>query len=139
MERMVIEAHWGYKPFVLKSGDLAEKGKFACLDTANLGKIVKGRTATTLFPIGVFNETMTGDGVKEISVKLFHEIQLIWWNNDSGTAVVAGDILSLCYMVDDQTVSGDSTGRSPAGIVMGLDAVKGVLVYTALPTLIAAS
>jgi hypothetical protein len=139
MERMVIEAHWGYKPFVLKSGDLAEKGKMACLDLANLGKVVKARTATGLYPIGVFNETLTGDGVKEISVKLFREIQMIWWKNDATTAVAAGDVLSYCYIKDDETVSGDDTGRSPAGIVMGLDTNKGVLVYSALPSLLAAS
>lgn len=139
MERMVIEAHWGYKPFVLKSGDLAEKGKLACLDTANLGKVVKGRTATGLWPIGIFNETLTGDGVQEISVKLFSEIRLVWWINDATTPVAAADILKYCYIKDDQTMSGDDTGRSAGGIVMGLDTVKGVLVYSALPALLAAS
>jgi hypothetical protein len=132
MERPVIEAHWGYYPFVLRNGDVAEKGKLACLDRATAGIVRKGVTATGLVPVGVFNESLTGDGVKKISVKLFDEIRAIWWNNDTTTPITANDIGDPCYIKDDVTVSGDNTGRSLGGMVLAVDAAKGVLVYTPL-------
>jgi hypothetical protein len=126
-ERMIIEAHWGYKSFVLKSGVLAEKGKLACLDTANPNVITKGAVSTTLIPFGVFSETKTGDGTAKIQVKLFREIQAIWWVNDTVAPVV--NVPSLAYIKDDQTVSSDGTSRSTMGFVLAVDANKGVLVF----------
>lgn len=133
-ERMVREAHWGYIALPLKSGELAEKGKLACIDTGDGGKIVKGRTAAGLIPFGVFQETLTGDGTKTVKIRLFAEIRALWWNNDSGgTPVTAADVGTIAAIVDDQTVSADDTGRSAAGLVLAVDAAKGVLVYAALP------
>lgn len=135
-ERMVIEANWGYIPMVLKSGEVAEKGHLACLDTTQSGKVVNGATSTTLIPFGIFQENLTGDGVKKISIKLFQEIKPHWWDNDTGTPVVAADIASPCFIKDSHTVSGDDTGRSFAGIVLAVSTAKGVLVYSSLPTAI---
>lgn len=134
-ERMQIEAHWGYIPLVLKNGDFAEKGKLCCLDLSLSGQVCKGRKATGLIPLGVFGETLTGDGVKTVIVKLFNEYRLNWWTNDTVTAVAAADIGTLCYIKDDVTVTGDDTGASPAGLVLKVDAVKGVLVYSTLPAI----
>jgi hypothetical protein len=136
-ERAKIEAHWGYKPFVLKSGVVAEKGKLACLDTTESGKVVAGKASTTLVPIGWFMESFTGDGVKTISVMLFDEIRLAWWDNDGGAPLAASDILHACYILDDHTVTATATGHSLAGVVMGIDSAKGVLVYSALPLVLA--
>lgn len=139
-DRMLIEAHWGYKPFVLKSGDVAEKNKLACIDLAAAnGQVCKGRTATTLFPIGLFNEAMTGDGVKTISIKMFCEHQLQWYVNDTTAPLDIGDLLKHVYIKDDQTMSADDTGRSIGGVLLGVDAAKGVLVYSGLPTIPAAT
>lgn len=135
MERMQIEAHWGYIPLVLKNGDLAEKGKLACLDLSLSGQVCKGRKATGLIPLGVFGETLTGDGTKTVIVKLFNEYRLNWWANDTVTAVTAAEIGTLCYIKDDVTVTGDDTGASPAGLTLKVDAVKGVLVYSTLPAI----
>lgn len=135
-ERMVIEANWTYVPFVLKSGEVAEKGHLACLDTTQSGKVVKGATSLTLIPLGIFQENLTGDGVKKISVKLFAEIKPHWWDNDATVPVVAADIASPCFIKDSHTVSGDDTGRSYAGLVLAVNAAKGVLVYQPLPTAI---
>lgn len=132
MDRQVIEAHWGYIPMVLKNTEVAEKGHLACLDRSTAGIVCKGKTGTGLVPFGVFNESMTGDGVKKISIKLFDEIRAIWWNNDTGTAVAATDIGDPCYIKDDVTVTADSTGRSVAGMVLAVDSAKGVLVYSPL-------
>jgi len=132
MDRMVTEAHWGYVPLTLKSGEVAEKGKLCCFDRSTAGIVCKGKTGTGLVPIGVFHESMTGDGTKKISVKLFDEIRAIWWKNDATTAVAAADIGDPCYIKDDETVSADSTGRSVAGMVLAIDSIKGVLVYSPL-------
>jgi hypothetical protein len=138
-ERQKIEAHWGYKPFVLKSGVVAEKGKMACLDTTESGKVVAGKPSTTLIPIGWFQETMTGDGVKTISVMLFDEVRLGWWDNDTGAPLAAADILHPCFILDDHTMTATATGHSQGGIVMAIDASKGVLVYSGLPMLLTPS
>ncbi len=136
-ERMKIEAHWGYKDFVLKSGVLAERGKLACLDTTESGKVVAGKASTTLIPIGWFYETLTGDGVKIVQVMLFDEIRLGWWDNDAGAPLGAADILHPCYILDDHTMTATATGHSLGGIVMGVDSAKGVLVYSGLPLMLA--
>jgi hypothetical protein len=130
---MVIEANWGYIPLVLKSGEVVEKGHMACLDTTQSGKVVKGAASATLIPIGIFQESMTGDGVKKISIKLFQEVKAFWWKNDATEAVVAADIGTWAYIKDSETVSGDGTSRSVAGLVLAVDAAKGVLVYQPLP------
>lgn len=127
-ERMVTEAHWGYYAFVLANAEVAEKGKLACFDTANNGVLVKGKDAAGLVPIGIFAESLTGDGVKRVQVKLHREVQMTWWANDNVAAVAAADRGGLCYIKDDQTVSSDDTGRSVAGRVMDVSTAKGVLV-----------
>lgn len=133
-ERMVIEANWGYYPFVLKSGEAAEKGKMACLDTVASGQVVKGAASTTLIPIGIFMESLTGDGVKKIQVKLFQEVKAFWWTNDGTAPVAADDIGTFAFIKDDVTVSMDDTGRSAAGLILAVDSAKGVLIYHPLPT-----
>lgn len=133
-ERMLTEAHWGYYAFVLANAEVAEKGKLACFDTANNGVLVKGKAAAGLVPIGIFAESMTGDGVKRVQVKLHREIQMTWWANDNVAAVAAADRGGLCYIKDDQTVSSDDTDRSVAGMVMDVSSAKGVLVLFGLKT-----
>jgi hypothetical protein len=135
MERQIIEAHWGYISLPLKSGELGEKGKLACIDLAASGQIVKGRVATSLIAIGVFHETVVGDGIKKIHIKMFKEIQAIWWINDTGTPLTVADRGKAAFIKDDQTVSGDSTGRSALGMVLDVDPAKGVLVYSPPPRL----
>ena len=128
-ERTLTEAHWGYYAFVLANAEVAEKGKIACIDTGNNGVIIAGAAAADLIPIGVFRESMTGDGAKKIQIKLFEEIQASWWDNDGVSPVVAADRGQLCYLLDDETVSSDGTSRSVAGMVLDVDANKGVLVH----------
>jgi hypothetical protein len=131
-ERMVTKAYWGYHLYTLKSGVLAEKGKMAAIDTAD-GSVTKGATSTTLIPLGIFAETLTGNGTLQIQVELFEEIVGRWWNNDTGAAVTAAMLGQACYIKDDQTVTSLSTGASKAGTVMAVDAIKGVLVHSIYP------
>jgi hypothetical protein len=134
-ERAIIEAHWGYIDLTLKSGEVAEKGKLACIDTGSNGLIIKGKAATGLIPLGVFHASLTGDGTKKVTIKLFREIQLIWWLNDATSPVTATEVGTTAYILDDQTVSHDGTSRSELGLVLAVDSIKGVLVYTGYPSL----
>jgi len=127
-ERMVTEAHWGYYAFVLANAEVVEKGKLAVFDTANSGVVVNAKSATGLIPIGIWAESMTGDGVKRVQVKLHRELQMTWWDNDGTNPVLAADRGKLCYLKDAVTVSILSTSRSIAGMVMDVVAAKGVLV-----------
>ena len=113
--------------FVLKNAEVAFKGNMACIDTS-IGEVVPGATSTTLVPIGVFTENLTGDGTALVNVSLFNNLWAYWFTNDTGTPVVAGDIGSSCYIKDATTVTGDNTGTSVAGLVVRLDTLKGVLV-----------
>lgn len=133
-ERMMTEAHWGYYAFVLANLEVAEKGKLAVFDTANNGVLVNAKSAVGLVPIGIFAESMTGDGVKRIQVKLHRELQMTWWTNDSVAPVSANDRGQLCYLKDNVTVSADDTDRSVAGMVMDVHATKGVLVLFGIKT-----
>lgn len=134
MERMFEEEQGGYWSFPLANNELAEKGKLACIDTANGGLIVRGKTATGLVSIGHFRETFTGDGTRKVQVKLHREIQASWWDNDPDGLLDAGDRGSKCWIKDAETVSGVSTGRSVAGMVLDVDPVQGVLVVFGFPT-----
>lgn len=136
MERMVREAHWGWYTFVLTTGILAEKGKMACLDLAGSGKVTIGSDTAGLIPIGTFAETLTGDGVKKINVKLFEEITALWWDNDAGS-LAADDIGKLAYIKDGATVT--AAGNALAGFVLAIDPSKGVLVYSPLDALLVAA
>lgn len=128
------------KPYPLKLVELtlpsgigkAYHGGRACLRSD--GKVVPASSAAGLLAIGKFI-TNPADAVdatsadKTVTVDLETEKQCEWWTNDSGGgAVAATDVGKVCYMLDDQTVTMTSTGRSPSGRVWGVDSTKGVLV-----------
>lgn len=80
-----------------------------------------GRSATGLTTIGRATETVdnTGGvaGAKSIVIeRSVGSIEFLYMN-DTGTAVASTDVGSDCYVLDDQTVTGDNTGRSVAGEV----------------------
>jgi hypothetical protein len=118
---------WGAAKLPLTLNEVAEEGHMACVDTAT-GLIVKGQTGTTLIPIGYFAEGKTGDGVTGVKIRLFREVFLHWWENDTDTPVLATDFGSEVYIKDSHTVSKDSTGRSKGGRVWGVSPTDGVLV-----------
>lgn len=111
---------------VLANTIVAEKGQMACVDTAS-GEVTIGDTSTTLVPIGYFDEDLTGDGTLTVQVRLFQEVWVHWFDNDTaGTPVVAADLIQDCYVLDGATVTGDATGASVAGRVWALSAIDGV-------------
>lgn len=132
-ERKRREASWSRGDHVLSSGEVAEKGKMACLDTAS-GEVVAGQASTTLVPLGYFDENLTGDGTKKVAVSYFRERVLHWWDNSSSADEIGdGDVGSDCYIASDTAVAlTDGTGtRSKAGRIMAVSARYGVLVEMA--------
>lgn len=137
MRRMIEEVEWGFVDLVLKTGEHAEKGHLACIETAT-GQIVRGNSGAGLIPFGLFYSTreIVGDGVTKVTIKLFRAISAYWWANDDAAPVAAAEVGSIAYLKDDVTASADDTGRSPLGLVLAVDDVtKSVLVYSALPFL----
>jgi hypothetical protein len=126
-QRMTRNEAWEYFEGVLTNLVAVEKGKLACIDTAT-GLLTNGATSATLRPIGYWDEDLTGDGSATVRVRLFHEIRVHWFDNDTGTAVVATDLGNLCYILDETTVTGDPTGASAAGRVWAVDTTNGVAV-----------
>ncbi len=112
-------------------------GGIACWDTSS-GRVVKGAASTTLIPIGIFyypteqSHTVANNG-DLVQVKLFRELRAIWMAND-GT-VVAANLGSLAFLVDDQTVANNSNSnaRRPLGRIWKLDTILGVLVEPLTP------
>ena len=106
-------------------------GSLIAVDTTD-GFLTSGAVSTTLIAAGVVTaeeDGGTGNAVNpgadgDINVKfrsgIFH------FANDGGTAVVQADVGSDCYILDDQTVSGDNTGRSVAGKVYQVDDATGL-------------
>lgn len=127
-ERITKRARWSRIKRALKSAAVAEKGQVACIDLAD-GALVPGSVATTLFPIGTFDESFTGDGTRLCSVTLFAEIELILLANQATGAVDDGDMCALCYIHSASSeVSMTATGKSLAGRVWGLESTTGVWV-----------
>lgn len=99
-------------------------GSLACLNAA--GNLVRGAVATTLKCVGVAQQTYdntlgaAGAITGEVKTGVFGPFA----NSAAGDLIVASDIGSDCFIVDDQTVaktSGAST-RSVAGKVWTVDA-----------------
>lgn len=131
-ERSVIEEEWAYGEFVLTTATVAEKGKMAVGDVSTAGEVKPGTADTDLVPLGWFDQTLTGDGVKKVRVRFFRPKKLTWWVNDGTNPVLAADVFSDVYIVNDTTVSILATGRSKAGKAFKVDTVKGVLVEMAI-------
>ncbi len=119
---------WKYHRFTLASGNKALQGGVAAINQSS-GKVVPGDADTDLFVIGSFAETVDATSADQpVNVELPDEIQVEWLENDTGSAVVAADVGSLCYLLDDQTVTASASGNSIAGRVWAVDAAQGVAV-----------
>ena len=126
--RMTRNETWKYFEHPLTNAVAVERGEMAVIDTAT-GLLTKGSTSTTQRPIGYFEADTTGDGVTNVRVRLFDEIRIHYWDNDTGgTPVVAAGIGGVCYILDDRTVTGASAGASVAGRVWGISTLNGVAV-----------
>lgn len=127
-DRMMDEEQGGYWSFVLANAEQAEKNKIACIDTANGGILVAGKSAAGLVAIGQFAQNKLGDGAKKVLVRFWTEVTPRWFDNDTVAAIVAADRGKVAYIKDSQTVSIDGTSRSAAGLILDVSTAQGVLV-----------
>lgn len=127
-ERARLFERWTYHDFTLATGNKAWKNAIAAIDLST-GKVEPGHAETDLFVIGLFDQTVDATSAeKKVRVNLQREIEVEWLDNSVSDALDAGDIGSLCYVEDDQTVSSLATAHSIAGRVWAVDALKGVAV-----------
>lgn len=127
-ERMASTERWRYKQFPLAVGNKGFKNGAAGIDLST-GKVEPGHAETDLFMIGKFAETIDATSAEKlINVDLCRELEIEWWENSAGSPLDAGDVGGLCYVEDDQTVTGDSSGASVAGRVWAVDSTRGVAV-----------
>ncbi len=128
-ERRLRSETWAYKKFPLPTATTAYKGGVAVYDQS-AGKVIPAAGQTDLTPIGTFEETIanTSGADKMIAVRLFREVRVTWFKNDGTNPVLSTDIGKSVYMVDDETVSILSTGRSILGQAWAIDTTLGVAV-----------
>ncbi len=117
----------------LAAGEKALRGGMACLDTA-AAAVRRGQVSTTLVNAGFFQDDLdnsAGGSSVLVQVKLHREIVIQYFDTITGSnAVTASNLFADCYIEDDHTVSMNSSGRSKAGRVWEVDALKGVGVET---------
>lgn len=119
-ERKLNTGRWSRFRRILKTAIVAEKGQIACLDTAD-GSLVSAVVSTTQIPIGYFEESFTGDGVRVMPVKLFAEIDVQCLTASATGAPVDADVGKIVYMRTSPEVSTTATSSSVAGRLWGVD------------------
>lgn len=134
-DRMILVETWRTKKLTAKASQTCFKGGLACVKQSD-GKVYAGVLGTGYIPIGVFAEQKTSSSDFLVNVDLLRERTFIWLDNaTSPDAVAATDFGKDCYFFDDHSVTITSTGASIAGVVWGVDSVKGVLVELNVPKL----
>ncbi len=117
-----------YKQYTLATPKVAWKGAIAVIDQS-VGKCIPGEVQADLFMLGTFAEDKSAAAADVlVNVELKREVKGKWFANDGTNPVTATDIGKPVYIVDDQTVSILSTGRSIIGLAWAIDTVKGVFV-----------
>lgn len=120
-ERDTLAKEGQKKTFLMASNVKIFSGAIVCLEG---GYAVPGKLDTDLVAVGVACETVdnTGgaNGAKSVSVETSHGVREFLLANDTGDPIVQADVGTDCYVLDDQTVTGASSGASVAGKVMGL-------------------
>jgi hypothetical protein len=82
-------------------------------------------TDTDQFPVGTSMHTVVNSGAKgakNVRVELFQPVECVVLANDGGGgALVAANLLSIVYFLDDQTVTSTSANNSKAGRLWKID------------------
>ena len=110
------------------------QGGIACWDTAN-GVVTNGKASTTLIKIGEWEVSYDNSGGvsggAQVLVDLDTEFMLRWYDNDpGGGALVAANIGTMVYILDDHTVTSTSAGNSFAGRLWKLNSIKGAAIQS---------
>lgn len=107
-----------YIALPVKGATTIYQGAIVAVD-AN-GYAIPGKKATSLKAAGRAEETVEnkgGDGGAVIRVSRGTFV----FENSTSDKITAADVLGLCYMEDDQTVTKTGTGASVAGLVIRVD------------------
>ena len=107
-----------YIALPVKGATTIYQGAIVAVD-AN-GYAIPGKKAASLKAAGRAEETVEnkggdGDAVIRVSRGTFV------FENSASDKITAADVLGLCYMEDDQTVTKTGTGASVAGLVIRVD------------------
>lgn len=87
------------------------KGALVCYDTSD-NTIKPGATSTTHIALGRCEQSAAAGEAEELRIR-----SGIFKFENEGSSIDNGDVGSLCYVTDDQTVNISATGRSVAGRV----------------------
>lgn len=92
------------------------------------GYAKRGLTATSLRFLGIAKATVVNagaDGAKKVVVQTpvdeSGKLRMWKFSNDTGTPLTQADVGAAPYLKDDNTFSGDSTGRTAMGILKRVD------------------
>ena len=102
----------------VKGNTTIYQGSIVALD-AN-GYAIPGKKATGLIAAGRAEETVENKGGDGDAVIRVSRGTFVFENSTSGK-ITAADVLGLCYMEDDQTVTALATDASIAGTVIRVD------------------
>jgi hypothetical protein len=139
-KRASPEGRWKQKLFNLAAGKIAFQGGAAFLNIAT-GYVEPASSSTGCLYLGTFIESVDASaGSLPVNVDLVQEIVFRRYANATAAdAVAATDVGNLAYFMDDQTVCITPAGRSVAGRIWDVDAVKGIAiekVETSTPALV---
>lgn len=107
-----------YIALPVKGATTIYQGAIVAVD-AN-GYAIPGKKAASLKAAGRAEETVENKGKDGDAVIRVSRGTFVFENSTSGK-ITAADVLSLCYMEDDQTVTKTGTGASVAGLVIRVD------------------
>ena len=107
-------------PHPVAAGAVLYKGALCVLDADD--NLASGTSAAGLRVIGINRRYVSNEagiaGAVSAEVRVDETPRL---NNDAVAPVTRAHISSDCYILDDETVSSDGTGRSRAGTVVNVD------------------
>lgn len=135
-QRSTIQMLGGSYPEILSvpiaDNVVVYKGSLVGLDGAGRARPMAA-AATTARAIGRAEETVDNTGAGHSAGKYQVRVAqgIFKWANDTGTAVTNALRGTACYALDDQTVTGASSGNAVAGTVIDV-AADGVWVQTCL-------
>ena len=107
-----------YIALPVKGATTIYQGAIVAVD-AN-GYAIPGKKAASLKAAGRAEETVENKGGDGDAVIRVSRGTFVFENSTSGK-ITAADVLSLCYIEDDQTVTKTGTGASVAGLVIRVD------------------
>jgi hypothetical protein len=111
----------------LKDSTACWKGGMAAIELAT-GKVAPPPTATAGWLwIGFFAESVASGTSQLVNIEMARPFKAYWLENtDAGHTVAAGNVGSVCYINDDQSVTMDTTTASKAGRVWAVGTIDGV-------------